>query len=158
MVERYGRVRLVRPGRKRVTTLVDIRDQVGIGDSRHTVDQRGLLSVAFPPDYARSGRLYLDYVDRGDHLRVSEWRQAGGCGRCSTSARRRRCTTAASSQFGPDRLLYISTGMGHGRDLEPGPGPPRRQDPAPRGRAARSTPSRSACATRGASPSTAARC
>ena len=35
-------------------------------------------------------------------------------------------------QFGPDGLLYVSTGMGDEPRLEPGPGRPARQDPAPR--------------------------
>ena len=46
VVERYGRVRLLRPAGKRRTTLVDIRERVGVQDPRETVDQRGLLSIA----------------------------------------------------------------------------------------------------------------
>src|SRR3954454_10252588 len=58
VVERYGRIRLVRRGRVLRRPLLDLRSRVGIAEGDETVDQRGLLSMAFAPDYARSGRFY----------------------------------------------------------------------------------------------------
>src|SRR5690349_13041994 len=75
VVERYGRIRLVRRGRILRRPLLDLRSRVGIGDRDETVDQRGLLSIAFAPDYARSGRFYVDYVDRRGRLRVDAARR-----------------------------------------------------------------------------------
>ena len=123
VVERYGRVRLLRPGRARRRVLVDFRSRVGIDDPRETVDQRGLLSVAFAPDYARSGRVYLDYVDRGGRLRVDEWRRGAlrpllDLGEATTQHH------GGQLQFGPDGLLYVSTGMGDDPDTSQDPASP----------------------------------
>ena len=64
VVERYGMVRDVRSGR----VLADLRKRVLVKDPRETVDQRGLLSMAFEPGSSR--RFYVMYVNRRGRLRV----------------------------------------------------------------------------------------
>jgi hypothetical protein len=118
VVERYGRVRVVRHGK--VRTLLDLRRRVGIADPDVTVDQRGLLSVAFGP----GGRLYVDYVDRDGELRVDEWhrrtlRHVLDLGPATTQHH------GGQLQFGPDGLLYVSTGMGDDPDASQDPASPR---------------------------------
>jgi glucose/arabinose dehydrogenase len=120
VVERYGRVRVARHGK--VRTLLDLRHRVGIADPDVTVDQRGLFSIAF----GRGDRLYIDYVDRHGELRVDEWRRR---------SRRLRHVLALGPattqhhggqlQFGPDGLLYVSTGMGDDPDSSQDPASPR---------------------------------
>jgi glucose/arabinose dehydrogenase len=106
VAQRYGRVKVVRHGHVRRRPLLDLR--VRIGSPRPEVDQRGLFSIAFAPDYAASGRLYVDYVDRHGELRVDEWRRRTG--------RLRHVLDLGPAtnqhhggqlQFGPDGLLYV---------------------------------------------------
>ena len=113
VVERYGLVRLLRPGHTRRPVLLDLRTRVGIQDPNEMADQRGLLSIAFSPRYAADGRLYLDYVDRAGHLRVDEWQRGTGALRPMLDLG--VATTmhhGGQLQFGPGGSLYVSTGMG----------------------------------------------
>ncbi len=126
VVERYGLVRLVRRGRVVRRPLADLRSRVRIDDPNEEADQRGLFSVAFPPDYSRSGRFYVDYVNRAGHQRVDELRRGSrrirkvlDLGPVSTQHH------GGQLEFGPDRRLYVSTGMGDG----PGSGGLLRLDP-----------------------------
>jgi glucose/arabinose dehydrogenase len=108
VVLRRGRVRLVRHGTVLPRPLLDVR--VRITAPRPADDQRGLLSIAFAPDYATSRRVYLDYVDRRGMLRVDEFKR----GRLRRVLNLGRATTkhhGGQLQFGPDGLLYVSTGM-----------------------------------------------
>jgi glucose/arabinose dehydrogenase len=72
VVEQPGRVEVVRAGRKLRHPFLDIRDLVGYDGG-----ERGLLSIAFPPDYRRSGRLYAYYTDNDGNIRVDEFRRRG---------------------------------------------------------------------------------
>lgn len=67
VVEQPGRVLALQGGRPR--TFLDIRGLVGYGG------EEGLLSVAFPPDYARSKRFYVYYTDKAGNIRVDEFRR-----------------------------------------------------------------------------------
>lgn len=71
VVEQPGRVEVLRGGRRLHHAFLDISDLVGYGG------ERGLLSIAFPPDYARSRRFYVYYTDRTGDIRVDELRRKG---------------------------------------------------------------------------------
>jgi len=67
VVEQPGRVLVLKGGRQR--TFLDVRGLVDYGG------ERGLLSIAFPPDYARSKRFYVYYTDGAGNIRVDEFRR-----------------------------------------------------------------------------------
>ena len=99
-----------------------------------TEGERGLFSLAFPPDYGRTGRVYVAYARTGTaahpglagDLQVDEFRVAAGAAEVAT---RRSVITVEHSlapnhyggqlQFGPDGYLYMSTGDGGSAD-DPG--------------------------------------
>src|SRR5262245_51242316 len=58
IVEQPGRIRIVKDGKLLSRPFLDITDRVGYGG------ERGLLSVAFHPNYASNGFLYVNYTDR----------------------------------------------------------------------------------------------
>jgi glucose/arabinose dehydrogenase len=71
VVEQEGRVRVLRGGRKLGRPFLDIRGLVSTGG------ERGLLSIAFPPDYRQSRRFYVYYTDRQGDIRIDEFKRRG---------------------------------------------------------------------------------
>ncbi len=71
VVEQPGRVMVMRGGHKLAHPFLDIRGLVQDGG------ERGLLSIAFPPDYPRSRRFYVYYTDNAGNIRVEEFRRRG---------------------------------------------------------------------------------
>ena len=57
VVEQRGRIRIVREGLLEAQPFLDIRERVSC------CGERGLLSVAFPPDYPGKGHFYVNYTD-----------------------------------------------------------------------------------------------
>ncbi len=115
VVEQGGRVMVLRDGRKLGTPFLDIRGEVTAGG------EQGLLSVAFAPDYARSGRFYVYYTDRAGDQRIVEYTRSTAERADPGSARLvLRMPDAESNhnggllRFGPDGLLYVGTGDGGG--------------------------------------------
>ena len=68
VVEQEGRVQVLKGG-KPAGAFLDIRGLVDYGG------ERGLLSLAFAPDYARSKRFYVYYTDGSGAIRVDEFRR-----------------------------------------------------------------------------------
>ena len=125
VVERHGMVRVLRRGRVMKRPLVDLRSRVLVQDSREVVDQRGLLSLAFAPDYSQSGRLYVQYVSRRGRLQVDELRGRRHIRRVLDLGPASTQHHGGQLQFGPDGFLYVSTGMNDDRSVS--------QDPSRRG-------------------------
>jgi glucose/arabinose dehydrogenase len=122
VVEQTGRIMVVRGGRKLATPFIDLRSQVTYGG------EQGLLSVAFPPDYQRSGRFYAHFTS-GSTNRVVEFRRSSADRANASSARvvlsmpnLEPNHNGGLMVFGPDRLLYVGTGDGGGANDQHGGG------------------------------------
>src|SRR3954470_12521475 len=112
VVEQAGRIFEVRDGVKQTPAFLDITSSVKPGG------EQGLLSMAFAPDYATSGRYYVYYTaplpgDAGGNIiTVEEFSPAGR----RTVFTVRHPTNANHNggqlQFGPDGMLYAGTGDG----------------------------------------------
>lgn len=115
VVERGGRIIVLRDG-KRAGTFLDISDLTT------TEGERGLLSVAFPPDYRSSRRFYVYYTDRNGNIEVDHFRRAPDSATEALPDSREEIITIAhpgasnhnggTAAFGPDGKLYLATGDG----------------------------------------------
>ena len=118
VVERPGRVRVIRDGRTLKLPFLDLRGSVE--DSGHGGEQ-GMRSIAFAPDYQESGLSYISYTDRRDTMRVLEYRHLRGDEARADKASARLVLSIPQPTpqhhggllaFGPDRYLYLGVGDG----------------------------------------------
>ncbi len=114
VVEQPGTVQILRNGHRLSHPFLDIRGLVGDDGG-----ERGLLSIAFPPDYAQSGRFYVYYTDGSGNIRVEEFQRRSAT-RAAQGSRRSVIEiphpvnanhNGGQLQFHGD-LLYFGTGDG----------------------------------------------
>jgi glucose/arabinose dehydrogenase len=114
IVEQTGRIRIVKDGALLPTPFLDIQDRLTSGG------ERGLLSVAFHPDYASNGYFYVDYTDRAGDTRIERYHVGTNPDVADPASGKlllRIDQPYANHNgglvlFGPDGMLYI--GMGDG--------------------------------------------
>jgi len=118
IVERAGRI-VVRAadGTLLATPFLDIRSLVGSGG------ERGLLGLAFAPDYASSGHFYVYYVDLAGHSVLARHRRSENPDVASPTARILLTVAqppaysnhkGGTIAFGGDGMLYWGLGDGGG--------------------------------------------
>ena len=115
VVQQNGLVTLVKDGAVQANPFLDLRSVV-VGEG-----EKGLLSIAFAPDYATSGLVYAYFTNRDGNIRVIEYRRSAGDPE-SIDRTQRRVLIALTKQtadhnggmmqFGPDGYLYIAVGDG----------------------------------------------
>jgi glucose/arabinose dehydrogenase len=120
VVEQPGRIMIIRSGRKLSRPFLDIRGLVLSGG------ERGLLSLAFAPDYARSGRFYVYYTERSGTESIWAYRRATADRADRSSARLvlRMADPEANHNGGlmifHNGLMYVGTGDGGGANDQHG--------------------------------------
>ncbi len=86
-----------------------------------TGGERGLLGLAFDPNYATNGRFYVNYTGTNGALTVDRFTATGGV--VNVGSRQNIISIAHSANsnhnggwthFGPDGFLYVATGDGGG--------------------------------------------
>ena len=123
VVEQGGRIVVVRGGRALRTPFLDVSSRIVSGG------EQGLLGLAFAPDYARSGRFYLNYTDPNGDTRIVEYRRGASPDRANARSARQLIFqdqpeanhNGGQLAFGPDGLLYVGLGDGGGTGDPHGP-------------------------------------
>jgi glucose/arabinose dehydrogenase len=113
-LEKAGRIRVIEDGAVADTPFLEITDRVGSSGS-----EQGLLGLAFAPDYAASGRFYVNYTDRTGATVISRFgTDEGGTGNPAGEEILLTLPQPAPNHngghllFGPDGMLWIGTGDG----------------------------------------------
>ncbi|MEA2494362.1 MAG: hypothetical protein QOJ29_2273, partial [Thermoleophilaceae bacterium] len=122
VVERAGRIVEVRDGQVQDPPFLDISSRVKSGG------EQGLLSMAFAPDYATSGRYYVYYTaarpastgdTSGSVITVEEFSPAEHHVVFTVDHPTNSNHNGGQLQFGPDGMLYAGTGDGGSGDDPP---------------------------------------
>jgi glucose/arabinose dehydrogenase len=115
VVEKGGKVIVVKNGKPLRTPFLDVSDKVTTGS------EQGLLSIAFAPDYAVSGLFYVFYTDNDGDEAVVEYKRKTEDVADPGSARQLMKVADPEPNhngglllFGPDDHLYIGIGDGGG--------------------------------------------
>ena len=116
VVERGGRILILKGQRTLRQPFLDMSDLVSSGG------ESGLLSMAFAPDYADSGRFYVYYTDQRGYPTVAQYQRSGNPDRADAGSRRTVISVphprfnhkGGQVQFGPDGRLYVAFGDGGG--------------------------------------------
>jgi glucose/arabinose dehydrogenase len=132
VVDQSGLVRAFLNGAERPTPLLDLRGLVSNGG------EQGLLGLAFPPDAAASGRVFVNFTNSSGHTVVARFVRSaadpmvidaasrfdlmwpnGSGGRQGFISQPQSNHNGGHLAFGPDGYLYIGLGDGGGGD-DPG--------------------------------------
>ena len=118
VTEQPGRIRVLVSRKLRSRPFLDIRGDV------NCCGERGLLSMAFAPDYAESGRFYVYFTRDDGDIVVRQYNRSAADPDVADRASGREVIRIEHSrypnhnggqlQFGPDGMLYLATGDGGG--------------------------------------------
>ena len=115
VIEQLGRIRIVKGGELIKKPLLDISGRVGAGG------ERGLLGMAFAPDFPTDPRLFVNYTNHGGNTVISSFTVPSGTPDQADPASERVLLrydqpfpnhNGGGLAFGPDGDLYIAVGDG----------------------------------------------
>jgi len=132
VIEQFGRVRIIENGELQATPFLDLRHKIVTLWS--DFDERGLLGLTFHPNFQENGKFYVAYTSpidfQGDLAKEFWWDHTNVVAEYQVSADDPNVADAGSERiitsidwpqfnhnghwidFGPDGMLYISTGDG----------------------------------------------
>ncbi len=126
IVEQGGRIRVVDNGVVSATDFLDLTTDISTGG------ERGLLGMALAPDYATSGRFFVNFTNPGGHTVVARFKRSanpavadplsrfdlhwGGVNGPTFIAQPFSNHNGGHLAFGPDGFLYIGLGDGGSAD------------------------------------------
>ena len=127
ILEKGGVIRVLQPGSSTPTTFLNITPSV-----LSTANERGLLGLAFHPQYSTNGRFFVNYTRQTDGaLQVAEYHVSTSDPNVADTAETIILTTPHPTndnhnggmiEFGPDGFLYIGLGDGGGANDPPNNG------------------------------------
>ena len=115
IVEQNGQIVIVDGTRILTTPFLDIHQLISC------CGERGLLGLAFHPDYAANGRFYVYYTDSNGDIVVARYNVSADPNRADSTSRVQLLQiphplfdnhNGGQLQFGPDGYLYIGVGDG----------------------------------------------
>jgi glucose/arabinose dehydrogenase len=120
VVEQGGRIRVVQDGVVQATDFLNLVGQITSGG------ERGLLGMAMAPDYATSGRFYVNFTDPSGNTVIARFLRSGNPAVADPASRFDLLWpsgvryifqpysnhNAGNLAFGPDGYLYIALGDG----------------------------------------------
>ena len=120
IVEQAGRIRIVKNGVLSPRFFLDIESKVGSGG------ERGLLSVAFHPQYKTNGYLFVNYTDRHGDTNIERYTVSRDPDAADPATAKLILKigqpyanhNGGMNLFGPDGMLYIGMGDG-GSQMDP---------------------------------------
>ena len=115
VVEKRGTIRILQDGALSEDFFLDIRDRVNADSS-----ERGLLGLAFAPDYSESGHFFVNYTDASGDTVVSRFQASADPNRADPASefivlkidQPAPNHNGGGIVFGPDGYLWIGTGDG----------------------------------------------
>jgi glucose/arabinose dehydrogenase len=125
VVQQGGRIRVVRNGALLAQDFLNLTGSISTGG------ERGLLGLAFPPDYALSGRFFVNFTNPAGHTVIARFRRSQANPYVADPASRfdlrwpdgQRVIlqpyanhNGGCLRFGPDGYLYVGLGDGGSGD------------------------------------------
>lgn len=116
VIEQQGFIRIIENGQLLETPFLEITDRTRAGG------ERGLLGLAFHPDYESNGLFYVNFTDQQGDTVVAQYSVSADPNVADSSSEQVLLTieqpegnhNGGDLAFGPDGYLYIATGDGGG--------------------------------------------
>jgi glucose/arabinose dehydrogenase len=114
VLEQTGLIRIIHDGNLLPQPFLDISDRVSC------CGERGLLGLAFPPNYSENGNFYVNYTDRNGDTVIARFSVSDNPDRALIESEERLLQVpqpygnhnGGVVEFGPDGYLYLGLGDG----------------------------------------------